>query len=229
MDEIKQGSGNDRTVEPAHGDPELIEKIGKHIEKYVGPIETVFHEIDSDRVHVDVYYVKPYKKRKYHTLITCGMSEKPMKVPSGLENFKYAELVMTLPPEWQVSMDAFQDEKYYWPVRQLKSLARFPHSNDTWLCLDHTVANGNDSPEPYAYSTDFCCTLIGLPISLARDFFDLQISKSKRVHFFSVIPLYIEEMNFKMLEGADKLYDLFDQNQIDDVVKVDRPNVCLKL
>ena len=33
-----------------------------------------------------------------------------------------------------------KDEKWYWPIRLLKSLARLPIASDTWLGFGHTMA-----------------------------------------------------------------------------------------
>ncbi|AJS59305.1 hypothetical protein UB51_13440 [Paenibacillus sp. IHBB 10380] len=44
--------------------------ISKHVEKYIGEIDGVFHEIISDLVHIDILIVKPTKKRNYYTLVT---------------------------------------------------------------------------------------------------------------------------------------------------------------
>lgn len=46
------------TIEPATGDGENIDAISNHIEKYIGKIDCVFHEIISDKVHIDVHWVK---------------------------------------------------------------------------------------------------------------------------------------------------------------------------
>ena len=41
---------------PVAGDPELIDAITAHIEKHLGPVEQVFHEIVSPTVHVDLWH-----------------------------------------------------------------------------------------------------------------------------------------------------------------------------
>ena len=64
----------------------------------------------SDLVHIDVHWVQPTPKRPYHTLVTSGMSDKPMTVPAGAEHLRFAELMLCLPPEWQMSMEAFKQE-----------------------------------------------------------------------------------------------------------------------
>ena len=50
-----------------------------------------------------------------------------------------------------------KDEKWYWPIRLLKSLARLPINCDSWLGHGHTVENR----EPFADNTKLCtATLI---------------------------------------------------------------------
>ena len=112
-------------------DDRFVTAIGEHVVKHVGPVTDVFHERVSDIVPIDVLVIGPDEGRPFTTLVTCGMSERPMRVP--LENpddlglipeLRYAELLLALPPEWPVTPAAFEDEANYWPVRWLKRLAR---------------------------------------------------------------------------------------------------------
>jgi hypothetical protein len=65
-----------RDFEPAFGNEELIEAVTAHIEESVGRPEHVFHELISNKVHLDVHVVEPTKKRPYFTLVPSGMSER---------------------------------------------------------------------------------------------------------------------------------------------------------
>src|SRR5687768_14726391 len=108
--------------EPDHatGNESNIEAISAHIEKHIGPVDYVFHEIVSDLVHIDIHFVKPSEEFPYNVLVTSGMSDKAMNVPDEMEDFKHAELCMLLPANWSLGQDAFKDENHYWPVRWLK-------------------------------------------------------------------------------------------------------------
>jgi hypothetical protein len=88
----------DREFEFAIGDSKNIEKISEHIERYVGPIATVFHELISDLVHIDVHIVKPTDDRPCYTLVTSGMSDIAMRCPDQYPDLKYSELLICLPP-----------------------------------------------------------------------------------------------------------------------------------
>lgn len=212
---------------PVTSSSEDVELIEKHIEQHVGKAEFVWHELLSDLVHIAVHWVKPSPARRAHTLLTTGMSDLPMTTPPGAEKFKYCELLITLPTNWELSDGSFRDEKNYWPIRLLKSLARFPHEYSTWLWRAHTVPNGNPA-QPYSASTSFTGAIISPPITLPADFFTLRCSPDKTVYFFSVIPLYSEEMDLKLKKGADALFDIFDKHGVADVVNIDRANVGKK-
>ncbi len=209
----------------AAGDSTAIEAITKHIEAHVGKIETVFHELVSDLVHVDVHYVEPTDGKPYHTLITSGMSDLPMTVPEGAEDFRHAELVISLPPSWPLTQKAFEDERNYWPIRWLKILARLPHEYNTWLGYGHTVPNG-DAPQPFAPNTKLCCSLLLLPVLVPDDFLELTLSDDKTIRFYSLVPLYEEEVDFKLKQGADALVERFEEAEVSELLDIKRKNAC---
>lgn len=211
--------------ETAAGDGESIQAIGAHIDQHLGQVDMVYHEIVSDLVHIDVHHVKPRPGRLFHTLVTSGMSDRPMAAPPGAEGFQYAELLMCLPHTWPISEASFKDENYYWPVRTLKMLARFPHEYDTWLGWGHTIPHDN-AVSPYAPSTKLCCSLLLPPVLAPPEFPVLEISPEKTVHFYALVPLYREEMDFKLKRGTEPLCDLFDKAGVNELVDITRKNVC---
>src|SRR5580698_5949758 len=84
----------EKPFEMAIGDAGHIQLIESHITRYIGQPKTVFHEIISDLVHIDIHFVPPGPRRNFHTLVTSGMSARGMKAPEGREDFSYAELVI---------------------------------------------------------------------------------------------------------------------------------------
>jgi hypothetical protein len=206
---------------------ECIEQISDHIDAHLGKVETVLHEIVSDAVHIDVHLVKPSESFPFARLVTSGMSDLPMTIPGGVEAPVYVELLMTLPGDWRLDQNSFQDEVWYWPVRLLKGLARLPHKYNTWLGFGHTVPNG-DPAEPYASSTRLCGAIILPSVTVPDDFHRLRINERKEITFFSVVPLYDEEMNLKLRAGSDELLDRFDRLDISDIVDPLRRNVAKK-
>lgn len=209
----------------SEGDLGLIGAVSDHIERHLGPVEQVFHEIVSPTIHVDLHWVAPSRERPWHTLVTSGMAERPMNVPEEMAEWAFAELLVTLPASWPVSMEAFQDEANYWPVRWLKILARFPHEHGTWLGYGHTIPNGNP-PGPLAPSTRLCGMMVVPPAGYSESFFRLPVSGEKTIHFWSLVPLYAEEMDFKLRNGADALLERMDRQGVTEVIDPSRPNVA---
>ena len=218
----------------AIGDEQNIEEISKHIEKHIGKVETIFHEIISNLVHIDVHWVKPSKEFPFHTLITSGMSDKPMNVPDGCEENKFAELCILLPSDWNIRDEkfelldkAFPDESSYWPVRWLKIIARFPHEYNTWLGWGHTIPNGENA-EPFAENTKLGCMLLMPALNFPIEFYELKIDENKTIRFYCLYPIYKEEMDYKLVKGIDALMDKFDKYKISNIIDINRKNTCTK-
>ena len=212
-------------LEPATGDS-FDEAISDHIEKYVGHAETVLHELVSTHVHIDVYWIKPTEEKPYHTLVTSGMSNKPMNAPEDLKGYAdYAELCISLLANWKFDQESMKDDTNYWPVRWLKYLARFPHVFNTWLSYGHTIPNG-DPAEPFAENTE-CNTMLLLPSILHPEEFQQLEVNGKKINFFALYPLYEEEVNIKLRYGLEGLFDGFEKHRVSDLLRLDRPNTAL--
>jgi hypothetical protein len=209
---------------PAHesgGDEALVAAIDAHIARHVGEPARVWHEIVSDYVHVDVHVVEPTDDRPVYTLVTSGMSEQPMHTPRAGD--VYAELVIVLPLFWPAPGSAeLRDPVCHWPYRLLQDLARLPHEYDTWLWNGHTVPNG-DPPEPYAPGTELCAALIAPALTTPKAF-DTLDAGDRRINFFGVIPLHADEMQLKLDQGAERLFELFDAARVSEILDPTRPS-----
>lgn len=225
-DPIYRYEESNKDFEPADDMPH-IEELERHIEKYFGKPETVYHELTSHLVHIDVHFIRPTKERNYNILITSGMSYRPMQPPEQAADCEFAELLICLPPDWPLGQDSFEDENNYWPIRELKFLARFPHEYDTWLWGGHTMPNG-DPAQPFADNMNLSGIILAPPLRFSEEAFRLEIDANKTIHFFSVIPLYIEEMDLKLQKGSDELFERFDKYGIDELVDIKRRNVGRK-
>jgi hypothetical protein len=192
----------------AIGDADKLRRIEKHIERHLGKPQSVFHEILSDLVHIDIHVIRPAPDREYYSLVTTGMSDLPMKVPSGYEDYRYAELMISLPPDWPMREEDLKDERNYWPLRWLKTLARFPHEYDTWVGASHTIPTG-DPPKPFAANTKLCCMMLIPPMRAGEGFSSLSLP-DRYVNFYALVPLYREEMELKLREGSEALAARFE-------------------
>jgi hypothetical protein len=205
----------EREFELVGADERTEAAVVGHVTAHLGPVAWVYHEFLSDLVHLDVHVVAPTPGRDFHTLVTCGMSDRAMTVPDGVSSASFAELVMHLPADWQRGDD--------WPVRWLKVLARMPHQYSTWLDVWHTMPNG-DPPEPFAPGTGLCALMVTPPV-LAPAGFELLITESgKEIAFHEVLPLHADELALKLAEGTDALIDRLDAAGVQPIVDPGRPS-----
>jgi len=203
-----------------------VEQISAHVEQHLGKIAMVFHEKESPVVHVDVLYIAPSEDSPYARLITSGMSDLPMAIPDEYAQdgiARHAELMVTLPPDWRIDMESFQEERWYWPLRLLKRLARFAHQNQTYLADGHTIDNG----EPYFEGTALCAALLARPPGVPRGFDRLRIDGEKEIAFYCVLPLHAEELAYKREHGAAALLGLLRRHGLRAVIDNQRVNVVL--
>ncbi len=205
---------------------EHLEEIEAHVEKYIGEVETVFHEVVSDLVHLDILFVPATEARPYHLLVTCGVSDEPMRVPEGMERYRRAELLVALPREWALTEDSFKNESNYWPVRWLKLVGRLPHEYETWIGPGHTIPNG-DPPGAIA-NTGFVGVMLSPPYWLSAEFFQLAAKSGETISFYVMVPLYREEMELKLERGAEEIEGRLEKGGVGFVLDTQRPNVGLK-
>ena len=198
--------------------------VVRHIERHLGPIESVFHELVSDAVHLDVHWVKPTPARPFHRLVTSGMSDRPMKVPPNLDAPRHIELVVTLPERWDIGAHAFQNENWYWPLRLLKTLARFPHKYDTWIGEGHTVTN-DDPPQPFAAGTRLCGTILLALQHVPEAFRELRLPDGRTIRFLAVVPVHDAEMTLKTRSGTEALLERLRKAGVTDAIEPARPSV----
>lgn len=215
-----------------HATP-FLKEIGEHIERHIGPVPTVFHELVSPNAHIDLYIVSPTPARNYYTVVTAGMSSQPMKVPPGAEHLRFAEVLIVLPSNWPgmkpdgtFDREVMKDERYWWPFRWIKTLARLPHQYQTWLGPGHTVPNG-DPAKPFADNTKLCCMMVFIPLSLPQEALQLRVGDDV-IHFYAAWPLYLEEMKLKMDKGLNALIDKFEKAGTRELIDPVRPNSCVK-
>lgn len=214
-----------KNSEPEVYSEDEMSAIEQHIQSTFGAFDQVFHELDSPDIHVDICVVPPSERRNYYTLVTMGMGAHRMNVPKELAEYKLerAELAIALPPDWKLDKDSMQEQRWYWPVGLLKVLARLPISNDTWLGFGHTM----DKQSPFAEDTELCAAILTGPQDMDLDTCGevCILPGGEEVNFYQVLPLYREEMEYKLEHDADALLERL--AAVSFVVCPDRPS-CLE-
>ena len=207
-DSCDHSDNEDTQDEEEFSNPEVyteeeMEAVEGHIEQYFGKVENVFHEIVSPDIHVDICMVPPTEERDYYTLVTMGMGAHRMNVPEELAEYKLerAELAIALPADWKLDQESMKDEKWYWPIRLLKSLARLPIASDTWLGFGHTM----DNQEDFAENTKLCAAILTGPQGTQDGSEVCPLPGGEEINFYQVIPLYADELDYKLEHDVDAL------------------------
>lgn len=215
----KKSSGTDNMY--LYTEKEL-DQYEKYIKEQFGEYEEVFHEIASPDIHLDIIIIPPTENNNYYKLITMGMGAYKMNVPEELEKYELerSELVLYLPPTWNINSNKEED---YWPIRQLKVLARLPIQCNTWLGYGHTVSSGRENT-PYAHNTKFCSMMLLTALNNNYEILDLRMKTKGKINFYQLIPLYKEELEFKQNNDVNALLDLFNDDDIVPIININRKN-----
>lgn len=191
-DSCDHSDNEDTQDEEEFSNPEVyteeeMEAVEGHIEQYFGKVENVFHELVSPDIHVDICMVPPTEERDYYTLVTMGMGAHRMNVPKELAEYKLerAELAIALPGNWKLKHEDLKNERWYWPIRLLKTLARLPIASDTWLGFGHTMDNEDD----FAKDTKLCAAILTGPQGTQDGSEVCILPSGEEVNFYQVIPL----------------------------------------
>lgn len=208
---------------------QYTDEIVDHFDRvFPGRKSAVFHELVSETIHIDVNFMEPTEEEPFWILFTNGMSDLPMTMPDDMpeelrEKCSLAEVMMFLPAAWDLSEEALKDECNYWPIRLMKMMARFPHQYNTWLGYGHTVPNYAEY-EPYAENTGLNGVVF---YQLKEEISEIHTKDGNLINVYFLLPLYKEEMEYKLEHGMDALLDKL-QSLKDGVLFLDpsRENTC---
>ena len=201
-------------------------QVRAHIEKHLGPIKRTFTMQPPDAIDIVVAQVPPQETRPVHTLVTLGMSDRPMTVPAGNKAPRYIELMMTLPRTWRFDDKSLADGRWYWPIEQLLRVARKPRVEGSWLGWGEVIPNG-DPPQRYAATTKLCGAVVVPSLLVPQDFYELTIAAHK-IAFFALLPLYQEEMRLQRDKGSNHLFETLLDRDVKDYIDPTRTNVAKK-
>jgi hypothetical protein len=208
--------------------PAPIENLGlitDHISRFFGDNFFVWHEKVSHLVHIDVHVVRPTSARPFFGLMTSGMSDLAMCVPKEMKSWARAEVCMCLPKEWPIqerNMD-WATPEYFWPIKILKQIAKYPHLHKTWVSAGHTVSYRDTDPlDPAGH---FAGVILAEPRCFPDGFGELEAADGSSIRYWAVIPLTKEELEFKIENGAQALDSQLRAAGVSELINSDRQSV----
>jgi hypothetical protein len=203
------------------------ELVDKHLTKYFKDARiSVFHEIPTLNIHMDVYHVRPANS-EFEVLITSGMSSIAMNVSTQLKdprNHQFAELMVLLPKGIDFGQVYPAGTKYDWIISMLKQSAKFPHFYDTWVGIGHSI-QAEENMEPYSKDTEYVGCLV-LPTMTFPKNFEKISSPRGPINIYSLFPLYKEELEFKIQNGFNAFAEFLIKNNTKEIIDFNRTNFC---
>jgi hypothetical protein len=192
--------------EQATYEARYLRDMNRHIEKYIGDVDHVLHEVISYDVHIDVHVIKPSKKVPFLTIVTSGMSDKKMTLPQegSANGHGYSEFIAFLPEDWPVSFSENDDK--FWPEEILRANAKWCHESGSFYDWFHTISN--DTPAaPYVEESEMSGVLITPPTVLPPDAWMVPTFDGKIIKLLNAVPIHFEEIEYGMKNGGERLFD----------------------
>jgi len=195
------------------------QQIIDHFTRTIGaPEQLSLIQIVPTGIPVAVHAIPANEHHAYVTLFTTGMSEQPMTVPDGAEEYSRAELYIQLPADWKYR--EYEDPNWGWPQHWLRSMAQYPQQHNTWLGGPVTIVANEDPPQPLAPNTKFTTLLLLADQSLVT-------GDGKKIWLYRMTPLYTEERQLEIDHGIPALLNAFDARDIPMIVDMNRKNVAM--
>lgn len=201
----------------------------KDFEEYIiqnfGEYSKVYHELYSPDVHIDILVIPPTPEHNFYKLITEGVGAYKMNTPDIAKDYELerAELIIYLPPEWNMKIS---NSNYDWVIKNLKMIGRIPIEENSWIGWGHTISHDPNGNIPFSDKTKFCATLLINATTYNNKDLHFRFEDKGKINFYQLIPLYKEELQYKMNNGLEALLEIFDENNLDLVLDLNRKNLC---
>jgi hypothetical protein len=145
-------------------------------------------------------------------IMTSSLSEYTMPVTDKWKGREYNELFFALPAYWDLNDkdNATLTALFDWIYR----LENFVISKNTWFGPGHSIPCGNPSEaiSPILKQDNF---MLLDPMFLESLFQPLKVN-GKQVHLLAIVPVFSDELEYKMTKGTHKFIRRFYQKKFDE-------------
>ena len=153
-------------------------------------------------------------------LMTNGLSEYSMPVPEKHKERKNVELYFCLPSYWDLTT-----ENGKWVIAWIQKLAKHCIEKEMWYGIGHTFPNGNPAM-PISVTMKQKYLMLNAPYFLDKELSAI-INEDKAIHFLGIIPIFEDEMDYKMGKGTYKLLQKIEGKGVSELLDDYRMS-CLK-
>ncbi len=215
--------------------------IEAHIEQHYGRITGCISGASNNAGDAEIYLAAPGSHLPFQTLVTYGNSFWRGMIPAG-HNTGYAELVVHLPPDAQLTAEQWEQSPYAWVVRMLRHFGSeimqrgywigqwlvYPHQNEDNLSDSYReMFSLNGLPAhttliPYDTNTDYCGVMVVPPYPGSAEAFKMTYRdegvadpEEWPIYFQTLLPLYAEEIKYYFVNGQEKTVEQLMSRGID--------------
>jgi hypothetical protein len=164
------------------------------------------HQITSFDFDEERFLILDLSKSKgVNIIITSSFHTYQMPVPEKLQGFEYGQLYFCVPEYWDIMNRENSD--YHWLFEWLIRIKNYTINNTTWLGDGHTY-NCTKHSEQLSNTLKQNHLFISNPVFLEDELAPIQVEE-KTIHFWALIPLFGDEMDYKQGKGTVKLKKKF--------------------
>lgn len=220
---VGRGIGADKQVDAEPGSlREQLEQLFGRAAYWSGKLNPDTAE-DEEVPPVSFHVFEPTEASRHWTLVTEGMSARPMNGPVSDSGATRTELVLRLPPDWRIGHALVQrGSDVSWPVDSLRLVAEYPHRYGAVLRLGETVAF-DEPPQPLHASTKLAGWVLVPGMSLEGPC-TLTRPDGTQIELLSLVALHRAEIQLARAEGLPALMKALDWKTLSLVLDPKRPS-----
>lgn len=215
----------DRTDELAVIQKNDISILLDYISDNFGDIECMIPVVENGKVSephpINFLLVKPNKKLRYYKIISIGICAYKGTENNECEKIHRIEMMVLLPPHLSIKEILF---KYNWIARVMRQFGEMIQFENSWLGPGHTISYGDNLDENVKYN--------GVIFKNAFSVCDVGetciLDDGEELELLQMIPLYEEEMLYKIENGVAALFRQMNEKSDVDInfIFPERENTC---
>ena len=212
--ELYAEKGQLRADDLATPKPSFQQEVISYFERTIGPAsKKSLIQIIPTGIPIGIHVIAATGNRKHMTLFTNGLSSEPMNVPEEAEDYRFAEIYIDLPGDWNVR--EIKNMQWAWPLHWLRKMAQYPHNYGTWLGAPVTLIADEDAPKPFYKGCPFSALFLFADSSFKR-------SDGNTVQLYRMIPLYASERAYELKHGLKKFMQAMDKHEVPSIIDMNR-------
>jgi hypothetical protein len=170
---------------------------------------------------VSIVAVNLSETKRVQLLMTNGLSSHLMNVPEHLKYENRCEVYFCVPSYWDLLDDLKAEVN--WVINWLELIVNYVKSNDSWLGAGHTLKCGADKL-PLSPTMKQEYFVFSNPILMHDEFSEIKKFNAE-VNFYSIIPLFEKEFEYKQRKGIEKFTQKMIASGISEKLDEFRPSL----